>query len=64
MVSPGAAACYADGMDTVAPWLTPALLVALFAWLRLDIRELRRNLNYRIDKTGKRIDDLARDFGK
>ena len=48
-------------MDAIAPWLTPALLVALFAWLRLDIREMRRDLNDRIDKTGKRIDDFAKD---
>ena len=51
-------------MDAIAPWLTPALLVALFAWLRLDIRELRRDLNLRIDRTEKRIDDLAKDVGK
>ena len=51
-------------MDAVTPWITPALLVALFAWLRLDIRELRRDLNLRIDRTEKRIDDLAKDFGK
>ena len=49
-------------MDAVTPWLTPALLVALFAWLRLDIRELRRDLNLRIDRTEKRIDDLAKDI--
>ena len=51
-------------MDAVTPWLTPALLVALFARLRLDIRELRRDLNQRIDKTEKRIDDLAKDINK
>ena len=51
-------------MDAVTPWLTLALLVALFAWLRLDIRELRRDLNQRIDKTEKRIDDLAKDINK
>ena len=51
-------------MDAVTPWLTPALLVALFAWLRLDIRELRRDLNLRIDRTEKRIDDLAKDINK
>lgn len=58
------AACYADGMEAVTPWLTPALLVALFAWLRLDIRDLRRDLNQRSDKTEKRIDDFAKDVGK
>lgn len=51
-------------MDAITPWLTPALLVALFAWLRLDIRELRRDLNQRIDKTEKRIDELAKDINK
>ena len=61
---PRAAACYAHCMDAITPWLTPALLVALFAWLRLDIRELRRDLNQRIDKTEKRIDDLGKDVDK
>ena len=62
-------------MDAVTPWITPALLVALFAWLRLDIREMRRGLNGRIDKTekqlGERIDrtekqlgDLAKDMNR
>ena len=31
-------------MDAITPWLTPALLVALFAWLRNDVRELRHEL--------------------
>ena len=51
-------------MDAITPWLTPALLVALFAWLRLDIRELRRDLNQRMDKTETRIDDLGKDVDK
>lgn len=63
-LTPRAAACYAHCMDAITPWLTPALLVALFAWLRLDIREMRRDLNQRIDKTEKRIDDLAKDINK
>ena len=44
-------------MQDLSPWLTPALLVGLFAWLRLDIRELRRELNGRIDV-------IAADFNK
>ena len=62
-------------MDAIAPWLTPALLVALFTWLRLDIREMRRDLNDRIDKSEKRMaegiekaekrtDDLADEMNK
>ena len=62
-------------MEVIMPWLTPALLLALFTWLRVDIREQRRELNGRIDKiekqisdrgdkTDKRIDDLATDVTK
>ncbi|MDE0456076.1 MAG: hypothetical protein OXI15_02175 [Chromatiales bacterium] len=28
-------------METIAPWLTPALVLALFAWLKRDMRDLR-----------------------
>ena len=63
-VSPRPAACYAHCMGAITPWLTPALLVALFAWLRLDVRELRRDLNQRMDKTEKRIDELGKDVNK
>ena len=49
-------------MDALAPWLTPALLVALFAWLRLDIREQGRALNGRMDALNKRFDDLNREL--
>ena len=63
-VSRRAAACYAHRMHAITPWLTPALLVALFVWLRLDIRDLRRELNQRIDKTEKRIDDFAKEVNR
>ena len=42
-------------METVAPWLTPALLVALVAWLRSE-------LIGRTDKIEKRFDGMAREF--
>ena len=51
-------------MPDLTPWLTPALLIALFAWLRLDIREMRRDLSGRIDKTERRIDNLGNDVNK
>lgn len=47
-------------MDALTPWLTPALLVALFTWLRRDVGEIRRDLR---DQNG-RIDTLAQDIGK
>ena len=51
-------------MQELASWLTPALVVTLFAWLRFDLRELRREMNDRFDKVGKRIDDNAQEINK
>ena len=31
-------------MEALIPWLTPALIVALFAWVRADIRSLHQGL--------------------
>lgn len=46
------------GIAEVAPWLTPALLIALFAWLRADISALRRELqgvSGRVDALAERL---------
>ena len=58
-------------MDALTPWLTPALLIALFTWLRRDTGELRRNLrelNGRIDTLTKdvnqRFDDVKRELSE
>ena len=32
-------------MEALIPWLTPALIVALFAWVRADMRSLRQELH-------------------
>ena len=54
-------------MDAVAPWITPALLIGLFAWLRLDMRELRREVREELRALSKRIDGrldrIDRDLG-
>ncbi len=42
-------------MDVVAPWLTPALVIALFAWLRSELIS-------RTDKLDKRFDGVTRDI--
>ena len=47
-------------MDALTPWLTPALLVALFTWLRRDMGELRRDVR---EQNG-RIGTLAQDMNK
>lgn len=41
-------------MDAIAPWLTPALSLALFTWLR-------RDLISHIDRIETRTDDFARE---
>lgn len=38
-------------MEAFIPWLTPALIVALAAWLRSDLRDIRQEIR-----------DLRRDF--
>ena len=35
-------------METIVPWLTPALVVALGAWLRADLRDLRREMRHEL----------------
>ena len=41
-------------METITPWLTPALVVALGAWLRADLQ----GVNKRLDLVSKEIGDL------
>ena len=45
-------------MQDLVPWLTPALVIALFAWLRADLRELRREMNSRFNDVNGRFDDM------
>lgn len=64
-------------MEALTPWLTPALIVALFAWLRKDISAVRTDIsavnkridhlsdetNKRFDEVNKRFDHVGREFG-
>ena len=52
-----------EGMQELVPWLTPALVIALFAWQRADLRELRREMNSRFDDVNNRIDQNGRQIG-
>ena len=52
-----------EGMQELVPWLTPALLIALFAWQRADLRELRREMNSRFDAVNGRFDAVGRQIG-
>ena len=42
---------YHSGMDAILPWLTPAVVIAVGAWLRAD-------LGGRMDRMDKRLDAL------
>ena len=46
----------------VAPWITPALLIGLFAWMRMDIRDLRRDLNALRSDMNQRFDNMNQRF--
>ena len=47
-----------------APWITPAVLLGVFAWLRSDIRELRDRLDRFDDRLRGVEQDLAEMKGK
>ena len=49
-------------MDGVTAWITPALLIGLFAWLRFDMRELRREVREEVRGLGTRFDDMHKRF--
>ncbi len=51
----------------LAPWITPAIVLGVFAWLRSDIRELRtdiRELRERMDRFDDRLRGVARDLSE
>ena len=47
-----------------APWITPAVLLVVFVWLRSDIRELRDRLDRFDDRLRGVEQDLAEMKGK
>ena len=42
-------------METLAPWLTPALVLALFAWLKRDMRDLHKEIRTEISDFRKEM---------
>ncbi len=48
-------------MEGLIPWLTPALIVGLFGWVRADIRALRQEMaGLRQEVTGLRQEMTGR----
>ena len=48
-------------MEQLQPWITPALVLGLFAWVRFMFRDLKENMNDRLTDTTKRINELKTD---
>ena len=55
-------------MEQLPLWITPALVLGLFAWVRFMFRDLKENLTARMTDlktdTAKRIGDLKTDTAK
>ena len=49
-------------MEAFTPWLTPALLVALVAWLRSELISRTEKLDKRFDRVDKRFDGVDKRF--
>lgn len=50
-------------MEALTPWLTPALIVALGAWLRADISAVNKRIDQLNGEFNKRFDHVSREFG-
>ena len=49
-------------MEAFTPWLTPALVVALIAWLRSELVSRTDKLEKRFDGVDKRFDAIDKRF--
>ena len=49
-------------MEAFTPWLTPALVVALIAWLRSELVSRTDKLEKRFDGVDKRFDGVDKRF--
>ena len=53
-------------MEVVAPWLTPALVIALFVWLRSELisrtDRLEKRFDDRFNGIDKRFDGVIREI--
>ncbi len=47
-----------EGISNISAWLTPALIVGLFLWLRADIRSLESRVDKRFDGIDRRLDGI------
>ena len=48
----------------LAPWITPAILVAVFAWLRSDIHRAEARLNERLGRIENEFAGVKKELGE
>ena len=51
-------------MEQLQPWITPALVLGLFAWVRFMFRDLKDNMNGRIDDLKTEMNSLKADMNR
>ena len=47
-----------ETIGDISSWLTPAIIIGVFLWLRADIRAQEGRLEKRLDGVDKRLDGL------
>ncbi len=51
-------------METLTPWITPTLVIALFVWLRSEFNTRFSTIEKRFENVDRRFDEAARDNAK
>lgn len=58
-------------MEQLQPWITPALVLGLFAWVRFMFQDLKSDvntrfseMNQRFSETNQRVANLANDMNR
>ena len=51
-----------ETIGDISSWLTPAIIIGLFLWLRADIRALEGRFEKRFDSVDKRFDAVDKRF--
>lgn len=51
-----------ETIGDISSWLTPAIIIGLFLWLRADIRALEGRFEKRFDAVDKRFDAVDKRF--
>ena len=47
----------------LAPWITPAVVIAVFAWLRSDIHRVEARMNERMNRLEAELGEVKKELG-